>query len=391
VPVQEGGDILTLPQLRHQRDKHTPKPNFTTDVDKKISESFLKGFSPEAVAAELAGVPGISPKRVHDRWHTVLKPLRRRTAPRENGGPRGATTRWTEEEQETLADAAAIMGTRHSHDDHFEAGGALAFWCEIADFLGTRRTASAVEAHFLKRVREGRTCESAQCTAPADFGSLFCDTHKPVFNVNNTLALIACAAQAEAALGYGFTLPTQPPAPDGAMRTAADVTAVNTEMDKWLKRHGHTGSSRCTFLSVTLQPTAVARGEGPAAAQRRPMTLGQVAPLAKPGTKDGHWTDVVVIATRQTVPVICETKVDKKGRCYVAVLPQIIGQDGKVANYLEAIVLLLCTVEEGLAQAVIELSAHSYRYTTAYLCVRLRQAFRVRDSDILRCQPPRTP
>jgi hypothetical protein len=175
------------------------------------------------------------------------------------------------------------------------------------------------------------------------------------------------------------------------MRTDADVTAVNTKMDEWLKRHGHMQSSRCTFLSVTLQPTDVARGEGPTAAQRRPMTLGQVAPLAKPGTKDGHWTAVVVIATRQNVPVICETKVGKNGRCYVAVLPQIIGQDGKVANYLEAIVVLLCTVEDGLAQAVIELSAHSYRYTTAYFGVRLRRAFRVGESDSIGCQPPRTP
>jgi hypothetical protein len=391
VPVQEGGDNITIDQLRHQRGKHTPKPNFTTDVDNTISESVLKGFSPEAVATELAGVPGISPKRVHDRWHTVLKQLRRKTAPRENGRPRGATTRWTEEEQQTLADAAAIEGTRHLHDGHFEAGGASAFWCSVAEFLGSGRTPSAVKAHFRSRVKEGRTCESAQCTAPADFGSQFCGTHRPVFNVNNTLALNECAAQAEAALGHGFTLPTQPPAPDGAMRTDADVTAVNTKMDEWLKRHGHMQSSRCTFLSVTLQPTAVARGEGPTAAQRRPMTLGQAAPLAKPGTKDGHWTDVVVIATRQNVPVICETKVGKNGRCYVAVLPQIIGQDGKVANYLEAIVVLLCTVEDGLAGAVMELSAHSDRYTTAYLCVRLRQAFRVGESDSIGCQPPRTP
>jgi hypothetical protein len=175
------------------------------------------------------------------------------------------------------------------------------------------------------------------------------------------------------------------------MRTDAAVNAVTTKMDAWLKRHGHAKSSRCTFLSVTLPTTAVARGEGPTAAQRRPMTLGQVAPLAKPGTKDGHWTDVVVIATRHNAPVICETKVDKRGRCYVAVLPQIIGQDGKVANYLAALVVLLCTVEDGLAQAVIELSAHSYRYTTAYFCVRLRQAFRVGESDSIGCQPPRTP
>ena len=203
--MQEGGDNITIDQLRHQRGKHTPKPNFTTDVDNTISASFLKGFSPEAVAAELAGVPGISPKRVYDRWHTVLKPLRRKTAPRENGrrpGPRGATTRWTEEEQQTLADAAAIVGTRPLLDDHFEAGAASAFWCDIVDFLGSGRTPSAVKAHFLNRVRDGRTCESAQCTAPADFGSKFCDTHRPVFNVNNTLALSACAAQAEAALFF---------------------------------------------------------------------------------------------------------------------------------------------------------------------------------------------
>ena len=290
-----------------------------------------------------------------------------------------------------MAAATAIVSTSPLHDDHFEAGAASAFWCDIADFLGSGRTPSAVKAHFRSRVKEGRTCESAQCTAPADFGSQFCGTHRPVFNVNNTLALNACAAQAEAALGHGFTLPTQPPAPDGAMRTDADVTAVNTKMDEWLKRHGHMRSSRCTFLSVTLPTAAVARGEGPTAAQRRPMTLGQVAPLAKPGTKDGHWTDVVVIATRHNAPVICETKVDKKGRCYVAVLPQIIGQDGKVANYLAALVELLCTVEDGLAQAVIELSAHSYRYTTAYFCVRLRQAFRVGESDSIGCQPPRTP
>ena len=75
----------------------------------------------------------------------------------------------------------------------------------------------------------------------------------------------------------------------------------------------------------------------------------------------------------------------------MAVLPQIIGQDGKFANYLAALVVLLCTVEDGLAQAVIELSAHSYRYTTAYFCVRLRQAFRVGESDSIGCQPPRTP
>ena len=121
------------------------------------------------------------------------------------------------------------------------------------------------------------------------------------------------------------------------------------------------------------------------------MTLGQAAPLAKPGTKAGPWIDVVAIANMQDVPVICEAKVDTTGRCFVAVLPQIIGKDGKFANYLEAIVVLLCTVEDGLARAVEELSAHSVRYITARFSIRLRHAFRVRDSDILRCQPPRTP
>jgi hypothetical protein len=174
------------------------------------------------------------------------------------------------------------------------------------------------------------------------------------------------------------------------MRTDADVNAVNTKMDEWLKRHGHMQRSRCTFFSVTLPP-AVARGEGPTAAQRRPMTLGQAAPHAKPGTKENHWTDVVAIANTERVPVICEAKVDKTGRCYVAVLPQIIGKDGKVDNYLAAIAVPLCTVVDGLAQAFIELSAHSVRYITARFSIRLRHAFRVRDSDILRCQPPRTP
>ena len=115
-------------QLRYQRDKQNPKPTFTTDVDNKISESFLKGFLPEAVAAELAGVPGINPKRVHDRWHTVLKPLRRKTAPRESGRAGGATTRWTRAEQECLADAIPIVGTSPLHEDHVEPGAALAFW-----------------------------------------------------------------------------------------------------------------------------------------------------------------------------------------------------------------------------------------------------------------------
>ena len=143
-PVQEGGEAISEDQLYKARDKHDPKPNFTIADDNKIIELFEKGFTPAAVAAELASVSGVSPKRVDSRWKDVLKPLREKTKPRENDRGQVAAPRWTDVERDNLAEAAVIVRMSSMYDEHCNAAGApSAMWSTVAHLMGTRRSGGA--------------------------------------------------------------------------------------------------------------------------------------------------------------------------------------------------------------------------------------------------------
>ena len=96
-PVQAGVTI-TNGQLRYARPKCDPEPTYTDVIDSTITRMFKAGKRPEDVAAALAAIaPGMSARRVHWRWHHVLKQLSWKHKPLQID-PRAAPTRWTPEE-----------------------------------------------------------------------------------------------------------------------------------------------------------------------------------------------------------------------------------------------------------------------------------------------------
>jgi hypothetical protein len=398
-PVQEGGKAISVDQLKRARDKHVPKPNFTIADDKKITELFEKGFAPAAVAAVLAGVPGVSAKRVESRWNKVLKPLRQKKNPHKDYRTRVAAPRWTPAEREELAVAAAIVAARPLHDEHCTAAGApSAMWSTVADLMRTRRSDRAIEVQFHTCVADGRMCVSNTCDAPALFGLRHCEAHQPpVSCTNNTSALNACAAQAAQVARAQGLLPTRR-AEIRPVCTDLDVIAVISDVDKRLRAQQPTPTSGGTFVPVRLASEAAASGERPTmtAAHSPPptMTLAVVFPLAQPGTQKSFLTNVVRLANQQNVFVILEGEVRNSSQ-FVAVLPQTRDARGNVGNYLLAGVVELGAVNDGLERAVEVLSAHSFLSSKpvhkAFYGFKLRENFKVGKGDNCKCRPPRTP
>ena len=383
-PVQAGVTI-TIGQLKCARPKCDPEPTYTDAIDSIITREFKKGTSPEDVAAMLAAVPGMTARRVHWRWHRVLRHLYCKHKQPRQSDPRAASTRWTPDEQRCLAEATAIMAERGLHDEHCsDAGAPSECWEAVVHFMGTGRSPAAAEARFRTHVKEGRICMSDSCTQHAVVGSRFCEAHRPVYKIANTMAINECAAYAQEALDEGASLPT-PPAVDGATCTdAGAVTNANVAVEARLRDHRLPVTSGGTFVWLALVQHAAATAHN--TPPTRTATLAVLAPRARASTTKGFWYNVVVMAITNDVPVILETKVDKAIH-FVAVLP------GKVEdNYLRAVVVVLCPATDGPERAVKILSAHSSLYSKALFGLMLRQVFKVSGEDF-GCRPPlaRTP
>ena len=379
----QAGVTINLRQLRGARPKCDPEPTYTGVIDSTITRMFKAGERPEDVAAALAAVPGMSARRVHWRWHCVLKQLSWKHKPLQID-PRAAPTRWTPEEDRDLVEAIAILAESGLYDEHGAVAGAPSdFWEAVVQFMGSGRSPAAAQARFHSRVKEGRTCMSDTCTQHAVVGSPFCEAHRPVYAISNTVALNECAAYAQEASDEGASLPT-PPAVDGATCTDdGAVTNANVAVEAWLRGHPPTVTSRGTFVWLALVQHAAATAQ--CTPPTRTAKLADVT-LSRASTTTGFWYNVVAVAITNDVPVILETKVDNAIH-FVAVLP------GKVDdNYLQAVVVVLCPATDGPERAVKLLSAHSSLYSKALFGFQLRQVFKVRGEQ-LRCRHPlaRTP
>jgi hypothetical protein len=381
--VQARGSDISVAQLRGARPKCDPEPTYTGVIDSTITRMFKAGERPEDVAAALAAVPGMSARRVHWRWHYVLKQLSWTHKPLRID-PRDAPTRWTPEEDRDLVEAIAILAESGKYDEHGAGAGApFDYWEAVVQFMGSGRSPAAAKARFHTRVQEGRTCMSDTCTQHAVVGSRFCEAHRPVYAISNTEALNECAAYAQEASDEGASLPT-PPADDGATCTDdAAVTNANVAVEAWLQGHPTTANSRGSFVSLALVQHAAATAQ--CTPPTRTAKLADVT-LSRASTTTGFWYNVVAVAITNDVPVILETKVDNAIH-FVAVLP------GKVDdNYLQAVVVVLCPATDGPERAVRLLSARSSRYSKALFGFQLRQVFKV-SGEHFGCRPPlaRTP
>jgi hypothetical protein len=380
----QAGVTINPRQLRGARPKCDPEPTYTDVIDSTITQMFKARKRPEDVAAALAAIlPGLSARRVLWRWHRVLKQLCWKHRPLQIN-PRAAPTRWTPEEDRELAEAVAILAESGKYDEHGAgAGASFDYWEAVVQFMGSGRSPAAAKARFHSRVKEGRTCMSDTCTQHAVIGSPFCEAHRPVYAISNTVALNECAAYAQEASDEGASLPT-PPADDGATCTDdAAVTNANVAVEAWLQGHPTTANSRGTFVSLALVQHAAATAQ--CTPPTRTAKLADVT-LSRASTTTGFWYNVAAGANKENCPVILETKVDKAIH-FVAVLP------GKVDdNYLQAVVVVLCPATDGPERAVKLLSAHSSLYSKALFGFQLRQVFKVRGEQ-LRCRHPlaRTP
>ncbi len=380
----QAGVTITFRQLLGARPKCDPEPTYTDVIDSTITRMFKASKSPKDVAAALAAVPGMSARRVHWRWHCVLKQLSWKHKPLQID-PRAAPTRWTPEEDRELAEAVAILAESGLYDEHGAVAGAPSdFWEAVVQFMGSGRSPAAAMARFHTRVKEGRSCMSDTCTQHAVVGSRFCEAHRPVYAISNTVALNECAAYAqEASDEGGANLPT-PPAVDGATCTDdGAVTDANVAVEAWLRGHPPTGTSRGTYVVLALVQHAAATAQ--CTPPTRTAKLADVT-LSRASTTTGFWYNVVVVANKENVPVILETKVDKAIQ-FVAVLP------GKVDdNYLQAVVVVLCPATDGPERAVKLLSERSSLYSKALFGFQLRQVFKV-SGEHFGCRPPlaRTP
>jgi hypothetical protein len=267
-----------------------------------------------------------------------------------------------------------------TYDEHGAgAGASFDYWEAVVQFMGSGRSPAAAQARFHSRVKEGRTCMSDTCTQHAVVGSPFCEAHRPVYAISNTVALNECAAYAQEASDEGASLPT-PPADDGATCTDdAAVTNANVAVEAWLQGHRTTANSRGTFVSLALVQHAAATAQ--CTPPTRTAKLADVT-LSRASTTTGFWYNVVAVAIKENVPVILETKVDNAIH-FVAVLP------GKVEdNYLQAVVVVLCPATDGPERAVKLLSARSSLYSKALFGFQLRQVFKVSGAHF-GCRPPR--
>ena len=390
VPVQVVGFPINYMQLYYARHKYDPEPTFTSDDDAEIKRLLLAHHSFEEVAAGLAHVRGISANRVRNYWHRELKKRSQKPKPPGHAGPTVPVVPWTPAEHRDVAEAAAIVADSSTYDEHHCAAddGLTAKWTQITEFVGNRRSPAAVKRRYETHLKEGRLCMSSSCSEPAAFGSRFCARHEPIFKNDNPRTLGVCAAHAEEARDEGCSVPTRP-ATDGAMCTDAAITSANEEAEAWLLNHPPIPTKYGTFVALKLAPAAVATGEGPTATHRtRELSLSEVARGAQPTTTDSHWTFLVATATTSDLPVMFVTKIDGVSY-FVAVWPQATDKDGKVDNYLKAVVTVLCPVEheDGPERAVAVLSAQSSRYATALFSDRLRQAFQVREGDTFKAHP----
>jgi hypothetical protein len=220
---------------------------------------------------------------------------------------------------------------------------------------------------------------SDTCTQHAVIGSPFCEAHRPVYAISNTVALNECAAYAQEASDEGASLPT-PPAVDGATCTDdGAVTNAYVAVEAWLRGHPPTVTSRGTFVWLALVQHAAATAQ--CTPPTRTAKLADVT-LSRASTTTGFWYNVVAVANKENAPVILETKVDKAIH-FVAVLP------GKVDdNYLQAVVVVLCPATDGPERAVKLLSARSSLYSKALFGFQLRQVFKVSGAHF-GCRPPR--
>ena len=386
--MQEVGFPITRRQLKYARGKCDPEPTFTSDDDTEITRLLVAHLSFADVAARLAHLQGISARRVRNHWHRELK--KRSPKPKPHAGPTVPVVPWTPAEHRDVAEAAAIVVDSSTYDEHHCAAddGLTAQWTLVAELVGTGRSPAAVRHRHRTHLKDGRSCMSDSCSKPAAFGSRFCDRHEPLYKNDNPRTLGACAAHAEEARDEGCSAPTRP-ATDGAMCTDAAITSANEEAQRWLLSRLPIPTKYGTFVELKLAPAAVAMGEGPTAAHRtRELSLSEVARGAQPGTEDSHLTYRVATANTRDLPVIFVTKIDGVSH-FAALWPQAIDKDGKVDNYLKAVVTVLCPVEheDGPERAVAVLSAQSSRYATALFSDRLRQALQVREGDTFKAHP----
>ena len=388
--MQEVGFPITRRQLEYARGKCDPEPTFTSDDDTEIKRLLVAHFSFADVATRLAHLQGISARRVRSHWHRELKKRSQKPKPPGHAGLRGPINLWTLAEHRAAAEAAAIVADSSAYDAHHCAADdkLTARWTLIAEFVGTGRSPAAVQRRHETHLMEGRSCMSDSCSEPAAFGSRFCARHAPLYKYDNARTLDVCAAHAEEARDEGCSAPTRP-ATHGAMCTDAAITSANEEAERWLLSRLPIPTKYGTFVELKLAPAAVAMGEGPTAAhQTRELSLSEVARGAQPGTEDSHLTYRVATANTRDLPVIFVTKIDGVGH-FAALWPQAIDKDGKVDNYLKAVVTVLCPVEheDGPERAVAVLSAQSSRYATALFTDTLRQVFRVRAGDTFAAHP----